>query len=255
MLTQSGHGDYDFETRFNTWVAAGRPAPTWLNFLSNAYATGPAPGLQSHLVEPIRSRQDRSGAYGTGQWDQHKGSQGHGKERCGEGDILQFILIGVFGQVVAQLFITWGVRFSLASKCGPVDACTSGFHCRDGLFFRRRANVGHSLGELRAGYRRRHRMLWCGLEGTRPDQLQVLFGQCHDFPERERQRVLQRLLQKTAGALFAMRVLFYSYYAVFAFLLPITLYSEPGSRASPSRSGSAWLYSLLFNISSRWYCS
>src|SRR5258708_6953920 len=66
MLTQSGHGDYDFETRFNTCVAASRPAPTWLNFLSNAYATGPAAGLQSHLVEPIRSRQDRSGADGTG---------------------------------------------------------------------------------------------------------------------------------------------------------------------------------------------
>src|SRR5713101_7923695 len=30
-------------------------------------------------------------------------------------DILEFILIGVFGQVVAQLFITWGVRWSLAS--------------------------------------------------------------------------------------------------------------------------------------------
>ena len=27
-------------------------------------------------------------------------------------DILQFILIGVFGQVVAQLFITWGVRWA-----------------------------------------------------------------------------------------------------------------------------------------------
>jgi drug/metabolite transporter (DMT)-like permease len=31
-------------------------------------------------------------------------------------DILEFILIGVFGQVVAQLFITWGVRWSLASN-------------------------------------------------------------------------------------------------------------------------------------------
>ncbi len=31
-------------------------------------------------------------------------------------DWLQFMLIGVLGQVVAQLFITWGLRFSLASK-------------------------------------------------------------------------------------------------------------------------------------------
>ena len=31
-------------------------------------------------------------------------------------DILEFILIGVFGQVIAQLFITWGVRWSLASN-------------------------------------------------------------------------------------------------------------------------------------------
>jgi drug/metabolite transporter (DMT)-like permease len=32
------------------------------------------------------------------------------------GDIFQFILIGVFGQVVAQLFVAWGVRFTLASN-------------------------------------------------------------------------------------------------------------------------------------------
>ena len=35
-------------------------------------------------------------------------------------DILEFILIGVFGQVVAQLFITWGVRFSLASNAALI---------------------------------------------------------------------------------------------------------------------------------------
>jgi drug/metabolite transporter (DMT)-like permease len=32
------------------------------------------------------------------------------------GDIFRFILIGVFGQVVAQLFVAWGVRFTLASN-------------------------------------------------------------------------------------------------------------------------------------------
>src|ERR1700691_4575490 len=31
-------------------------------------------------------------------------------------DAFQFMLIGVLGQVVAQLFITWGLRFSLASN-------------------------------------------------------------------------------------------------------------------------------------------
>ena len=31
-------------------------------------------------------------------------------------DVFEFILIGVLGQVVAQLFITWGVRLSLASN-------------------------------------------------------------------------------------------------------------------------------------------
>jgi len=31
-------------------------------------------------------------------------------------DIFEFILIGVFGQVAAQLCITWGVRLSLASN-------------------------------------------------------------------------------------------------------------------------------------------
>ena len=31
-------------------------------------------------------------------------------------DISQFILIGIFGQVVTQLFVAWGVRFTLASN-------------------------------------------------------------------------------------------------------------------------------------------
>jgi drug/metabolite transporter (DMT)-like permease len=29
-------------------------------------------------------------------------------------DVFQFILIGVFGQVVAQLFVAWGVRYTLS---------------------------------------------------------------------------------------------------------------------------------------------
>jgi drug/metabolite transporter (DMT)-like permease len=35
-------------------------------------------------------------------------------------NILQFALLGVFGQVVAQLFITWGVRWSLASNAALI---------------------------------------------------------------------------------------------------------------------------------------
>jgi len=46
---------------------------------------------------------------------EHSNTPG-GRVRIPTNDILQFILIGVFGQVVAQLFITWGVRWSLASN-------------------------------------------------------------------------------------------------------------------------------------------
>src|SRR5256712_10650591 len=35
-------------------------------------------------------------------------------QRMSRRDIMEFILIGVLGQVVAQLFITWGVRVWLA---------------------------------------------------------------------------------------------------------------------------------------------
>ncbi|MHB1939114.1 MAG: EamA family transporter [Acidobacteriaceae bacterium] len=38
-------------------------------------------------------------------------------------DIWQFILIGVLGQVVAQLFVTWGVRFSPASNAALIMLC------------------------------------------------------------------------------------------------------------------------------------
>src|SRR5437660_11603566 len=42
--------------------------------------------------------------------------EGKLKARIPTRDIWEFILIGVFGQVIAQLFITWGVRWSLASN-------------------------------------------------------------------------------------------------------------------------------------------
>lgn len=55
------------------------------------------------LLIPIVSRKRRKTAAPDGSFTPRK-------------DIFRFILVGVFGQVAAQLFVAWGVRFTLASN-------------------------------------------------------------------------------------------------------------------------------------------
>src|SRR5215471_8347377 len=49
-------------------------------------------------------------------WERRSHINGRSKGRMPLVHAFQFIMLGVMGQVVAQLFITWGLRFSLASN-------------------------------------------------------------------------------------------------------------------------------------------
>ena len=149
--------------------------------------------------------------------------------RMPRSDILQFILIGVFGQVVAQLFITWGVRFSLASNAAllmlalPVSTAVMAY------FF-----LGERMSAIRwvsfalaiAGVIECSGVDWKQLDMT---SSKFFWGNVMIFLSVNGSAFYNVYSKKLLERYSPLRVLLYSYYAVFAFLLPITLYSEPGS--------------------------
>jgi len=158
-------------------------------------------------------------------------------------DVFEFILIGVFGR--------WSHNCSSPGGCGcrwPRTPLSSCWRCPSRppswptSFWAERMTPVRWV-KLRAGHCRGARMLGNRLARAQPHERQVPVGKLDDFPERQRQRLLQRLQQETAGAFFLpLQVLLYSYYAVVAFMLPITLKTEPGPsaawRISASSSGS-----------------
>jgi drug/metabolite transporter (DMT)-like permease len=163
----------------------------------------------------------------------------HGKNRRKKGvdksygmpvrDMWEFILIGIGGQVVAQLFVAWGVRLTLASNAAllgfslPVSTALMAY-----LFLGERmtgvrwlsfglaiAGVvvcsGISWGELSFGSRRfllGNVMLFLAVNG----------GAFYNVYSK-------KLLRRYSP----LEVLLYSYYVAVGFLLPIALYTEPQS--------------------------
>jgi drug/metabolite transporter (DMT)-like permease len=171
-----------------------------------------------------------------------RGNRGAGHNRIPTRDILEFILVGVVGQVVAQLFITWGVRWSLASNAAllaltlPISTAVMAY------FF---------LGE------RMTRVRWISFalaiagvlecSGIDWKELNVasgkyLLGNLMIFLSVNGSAFYNAYSKKLLERYSPLRVLLYSYYAVFAFLLPITLYVEPQGFANlPHYSGVVWM--------------
>jgi drug/metabolite transporter (DMT)-like permease len=165
-----------------------------------------------------------------------------GKGRLPTRDILEFILIGVFGQVVAQLFITWGVRWSLASNAAllmlalPVSTAVMAY------FF-----LGERMTPVRwisfvlaiAGVIECSGIDWKELNFT---SRRFLLGNLMIFLSVNGSAFYNAYSKRLLARYSPLRVLLYSYYAVFAFLLPITLRVEPqGFRNLPHYNGVVWL--------------
>jgi len=157
-------------------------------------------------------------------------------------DILQFILIGVLGQVVAQLFITWGVRLSLASNAALLMLTLPIMTAVMAYFF---------LGERMTAVRWISFALALGgiLECSGVDWKELnftsgrfLLGNLMIFLSVNGSAFYNVYSKKLLTRYSPLRVLLYSYYAVFVFMLPITLYAEPsGFRNLPRYDGVVWL--------------
>jgi drug/metabolite transporter (DMT)-like permease len=157
-------------------------------------------------------------------WQRHKSPE---KSRISWADVWQFVLIGVLGQVVAQLFVTWGVRYTLASNAAllmlslPVVTAVMAY-----LFLKETMSVirwtsfvlaiagviecsgidWHSLNLTSTDYFVGNVLILCSVGGSA-------------FYNVYSKKLLTRYTP--------LEVLLYSYFAVIAVLLPITLRLEP----------------------------
>lgn len=163
-------------------------------------------------------------------------------QRIPRRDIFQFLLIGVLGQVVAQLFITWGVRYSLASNAAllmlalPVSTAVMAYLLLDERMTRVR---WISFALAIAGVIECSGIEWKQLNLTSP---RFLLGNLLIFASVNGSAFYNVYSKKMLSRYTPLQVLLYSYYAVFAFLLPITVYSEPeGFRNLLHFSGPVWL--------------
>jgi len=174
---------------------------------------------------------------------------GRGPSRVPESDVLQFILIGVFGQVVAQLFITWGVRWSLASNAAllmlalPVSTAVMAYFV-----------LGERMTPIRwlsfalaiAGVLECSGIDWRELNFTSG---RFLAGNLLIFLSVNGSAFYNVYSKKLLGRYSPLRVLLYSYYAVFVFMLPIVLYVEPqGFRELPQFALPVWLGLIILAV-------
>jgi drug/metabolite transporter (DMT)-like permease len=163
-------------------------------------------------------------------WEQRSRAQeSHNTSRAR--DWLGFLLIGVLGQVVAQLFITWGLRFSLTSNAAllmlalPIATTVMAYFL-----------LGETMSRVRwlsfalavAGVIECSGVDWKELNltsrGYLLGNLLIFVSVCGSaFYNVYSKKLLERYTP--------LQVLLYSYYFVVAFLIPITLYTEPGSFA------------------------
>jgi len=157
-------------------------------------------------------------------------------------DILQFVLIGVVGQVVAQLFITWGMRYAPASNAAllmlalPVSTAVMAF-----FFLGERMTLVRWISFILAiaGVLECAGIDWNELNLT---SSKFLIGNLLIFASVNGSAFYNAYSKKLLTRYSPLRVLLFSYYAVVIFLLPITAYSEPQAfRDLPHFSLSVWL--------------
>jgi drug/metabolite transporter (DMT)-like permease len=157
-------------------------------------------------------------------------------------DILEFMLIGIFGQVVAQLFITWGVRWSLASNAAllmlalPISTAVMAF------FF-----LGERMTRVRwisfalamAGVLECSGVDWKELNLV---SVKFLLGNLMIFLSVNGSAFYNVYSKKLLRRYTPLQVLLYSYYAAIALLCPIAVYAEPqGFINLPHYSKTVWL--------------
>jgi drug/metabolite transporter (DMT)-like permease len=156
-------------------------------------------------------------------------------------DIRDFILLGIAGQLVAQLFITWGVRFAPASDAAllalimPVSTAVMA-HFLLGEQMNRVRWISFGLALL--GVLACSGVDWKTLDfgpGYFGGNVLILFSVLGSaFYNTYSKRVLERHSP--------LQVLLYSYYVLLVVLLPLTIAAEPSGFSNlPHYSATVWI--------------
>ncbi len=141
-------------------------------------------------------------------------------------DVINFILLGIMGQLFAQLFITWGVRFAPASNAAlislimPVSTAVMAH-----LFLREHMSRIRwiSFGLAILGVAVCSGVDWNGLNFGRT----YLVGNILIFISVLGSAFYNAYSKKVLERHSPLRVLLYSYYVLLAVLLPLTIGVEP----------------------------
>ncbi len=163
------------------------------------------------------------------------------KVRATRQDIRDFILLGLAGQLVAQLFITWGVRYAPASNAAllalimPVSTAVMA-HFLLGEHMNRIRWISFALALL--GVVACSGVDWKSLDFGRS----YLLGNSLIFLSVLGSAFYNAYSKKVLERHSPLQVLLYSYYALLVVLLPITISAEPsGFTNLPHYSGTVWI--------------
>lgn len=156
-------------------------------------------------------------------------------------DVWRLIALGLFGQVVAQLFVTWGLRYSLASNAAllmlALPVCTA---------LMAKAFLGEHMTRIRwlsfgaaiIGF-----LLCSDIDWKSLDLLsgKFLLGNLLIFLSVNGSAFYNAYSKTVLDRRGPLEVLLYSYYAVMAVMIPLTLLLEPAGFARLGEySGKVW---------------
>ena len=178
--------------------------------------------------------------------------------RLGPRDILDFALIGVLGQVVAQLFTTWGSGLTLASNGSllqltlPIATSVMAYFLLRERLTKIRvlsfvlAIAGVLITSFSAPSQSEFRIDWQTLNFS---DSSLLWGNVLIFLGVNGSAFYNVYSKRLLARYTPLEVLLRSYYVVFIFMLPITLYCEPsGFAAMPHFSLPVWIGLILLAV-------
>ncbi len=164
-------------------------------------------------------------------------------------DVWQYLLIGICGQVVVQLFVAWGVRFTLAANAAllmlalPIATAFMAY-----LFLGERMTVIRWIGFVLAiaGVIECSGIRWGELNMTGS---RFLVGNAMIFCAINGSAFYNAYSKRLLRRYSPLQVLLYSYYVVVIFMLPIAIYTEPTIfRSIENLRPAVWVGLLLLAV-------
>lgn len=171
-------------------------------------------------------------------------------------DVFDFILIGVLGQVIAQLFATWGSRLTLASNGSllqltlPIATTVMAyFLLRERMTWLRTVSFVFAIAGVMVTSFSAPAQSDFSLKSLDIANKDYLLGNLFIFLGVNGSAFYNVFSKRLLKRYTPLEVLLYSYFVVFAFMLPITLWREPsGFTLLPHLRLTQWIAMILLTL-------